>query len=310
MDLAEFKAIYWLEYLHRLWGRLIGVVFLAPFLYFLARVRIGRALGMRLAVVFCLGALQGVLGWYMVKSGLIDRPDVSQYRLTAHLGLALLLYGYMFWVALGLVAPRAAAAQRRRPSLALCGLILLIYCTALSGGLVAGLDAGFVYNNFPLMGGRLIPDGLWDLDPTLRNLFENITTVQFTHRLLALSTLAATLALWRWCLASGSTRRARRAAHGLAAAALLQVTLGVSTLLLAVPLPLALAHQGGAVLLLTAALWALHESRVPASQPGYSGSSLEVEREADERATRHTVDGRRGAREKGDKVVRMKWKRN
>ncbi len=262
MDLAGFKAVYRLEYLHRLWGRLLGVVFLVPFLYFLARGRINRSLGVRLGAVFALGAMQGALGWFMVQSGLVDRPDVSHYRLSAHLGLALLLYAYMLWVALGLIAPRRSDARARGPALALAGITLLIFCTILWGGLVAGLDAGFSYNTFPLMGGRWVPEGLWVLEPPLKNLFENITTVQFSHRLLGLSTLIATLTLWAWQLRSRLPTRVRLACHCLSAAALLQVALGISTLLLAVPLPLALAHQGGAMVLLSAALWTWHETLV------------------------------------------------
>ncbi|MGH8473272.1 MAG: COX15/CtaA family protein, partial [Gammaproteobacteria bacterium] len=152
MTLGEFKSIYWLEYLHRLWGRLIGIAFLVPCLYFTLRHRIGRALIPRLAMLFALGGLQGALGWYMVKSGLVDRPDVSQYRLSAHLGLAAFIYGYMLWVALGLLRPRTAAeGALPRYCFAVLGLV---FATLLSGGFVAGLDAGFAYNTFPLMQGQ------------------------------------------------------------------------------------------------------------------------------------------------------------
>ena len=145
-------------------------------------------------MLFALGGLQGALGWYMVKSGLVDRPDVSQYRLSAHLGLAAFIYGYMLWVALGLLRPRIAAegALSRYCFAVLC----LVFATLVSGGFVAGLDAGFAYNTFPLMQGQWIPDGLWLMQPFYRNLFENLITVQFMHRVLALASLLAVGLLW------------------------------------------------------------------------------------------------------------------
>ncbi|MGH8507442.1 MAG: COX15/CtaA family protein [Gammaproteobacteria bacterium] len=281
MTLGEFKAIFWLEYLHRLWGRLIGVAFLVPCLYFALRRRIGGTLIPKLAMLFALGGLQGALGWYMVKSGLVDRPDVSQYRLSAHLGLAALIYAYMLWVALGLLRPRIAAQGSRSNSRAGFGVLCLVFVTLLSGGFVAGLDAGLAYNTFPRMAGRWIPDGLWRLEPGYRNLFENLITVQFTHRVLALLSFSAILIFWRAGLRSAPPGRARLTLHGLAAAAALQVTLGISTLIFVMPLPLALAHQAGALVLLTMAIWTLHELRssplrsrsgFPARSPGSSGS--------------------------------------
>ena len=154
MDLTEFKKIFWLEYLHRLWGRLIGVAFFVPLIYFVARHRVDWRLGVKLGTLFVLGGLQGGLGWYMVKSGLAERPDVSQYRLSAHLGAALVIYGYMLWVALGLLFPEPQAPPGGRKlwwsSLA---VLALIFVTVLSGAFVAGTDAGFAYNTFPLMAG-------------------------------------------------------------------------------------------------------------------------------------------------------------
>ncbi len=257
MTLGEFKSIFWLEYLHRLWGRLIGIAFLVPCLYFALRGRIGRALIPKLALLFALGGLQGALGWYMVKSGLVDRPDVSQYRLSAHLGLAAFIYCYMLWVALGLLRPRTAAQGSF--SRAGLGVLCLVFATLVSGGFVAGLDAGFAYNTFPRMAGQWIPDGLWLLKPGYRNLFENLITVQFMHRILALASLLAVGFLWLAARRSALPARARRACHWLLGAAALQVTLGISTLIFVVPLPLALAHQAGALVLLTMAIWMLHE---------------------------------------------------
>jgi heme a synthase len=262
MTLGGFKAIFWLEYLHRLWGRLIGLVFLLPLFYFLVKGWIGKALLPRLIIMLVLGGLQGVLGWYMVMSGLVDRPDVSQYRLTAHLGLAFLIYGYIFWVALGLLHPQPHYGDWRGLRRAVGGLLGLIFITVLSGGFVAGLDAGFAYNTFPLMGGRLIPQGLFSLEPLPRNLFEDLTTVQFNHRSLAILSVLTTASVWIGSLTVSLPRRTRLALHTLMAAAVGQVALGIATLLWVVPLPLAVAHQAGALVLFTATLWALHELRV------------------------------------------------
>jgi cytochrome c oxidase assembly protein subunit 15 len=212
--------------------------------------------------MFVLGGLQGVLGWFMVKSGLVDRPDVSQYRLTAHLGAALLIYGYMLWVAFGLLAPDSRPTPRHLSRFA-AALVALVFLTALSGGLVAGLDAGFAYNTFPLMDGELIPEHLFPLKPLYLNFFEDVTTVQFTHRLLATSTATLVVVFWFAAAKAPLEGRARLATHALLVAAATQVTLGITTLLLIVPVPLAAAHQAGAVVLLSAALWAAFEVRQP-----------------------------------------------
>ncbi len=264
MTLAAFKSIFWLEYVHRLWGRAIGVVFLVPFLYFLARRRIDRALAPKLAAMFVLGGLQGLLGWYMVKSGLVDEPDVSHYRLTAHLGAAFLIYGYVFWVALGLLLrERGAAGDARLGGLRRFTLMLaaLVVVTVLSGALVAGLDAGFVYNTFPLMDGRLVPDGALAMEPALVNLFDNTITVQFDHRVLAVTVALLAVVAWLWSRRCAVGGRTAVAFHALLAAALLQVALGIATLLSVVAVPLAAAHQAGALVLFTAVLWVLHELR-------------------------------------------------
>ncbi len=261
MTLSEFKSIFWLEYLHRLWGRLIALVFLVPLVFFAVTGRVTRSLSLRLLFAFLLGGLQGALGWYMVKSGLVERPDVSQYRLTAHLGLALILYAYLLWIALELLLkPVSYPDSKTEPPRKTAFLTLaLIFLTALSGGFVAGLDAGFAYNTFPLMGGRLIPEGLFMMRPITRNFFENLVTVQFDHRVLAM----ALLVLIMWLYSQGSRmvlpRRIRFALGGLLAVALLQAALGIGTLFLRVPIPLALAHQGGALLLLSTGLWVAYE---------------------------------------------------
>ncbi|MEZ5541376.1 MAG: COX15/CtaA family protein [Pseudomonadota bacterium] len=252
MDLAGFKRIYWFEFSHRLLGRTIGTVFLLPFLYFLVRGRLGRPLAPRLAALFVLGGLQGLLGWYMVKSGLVDDPHVSQYRLSAHLGLALLIYAWMLHVALGLWhgAEQAlpAGARLRR---AVRSLLALVFITILSGGFVAGLKAGHAYNTFPLMDGHWIPQVIFMLEPWWHNFFENIATVQFDHRLLATLVFCSVCLLWFFGLRGTTAPPLRRGLHLLLAAVLLQVALGISTLLLYVPVPLAATHQAGAVLLLS-----------------------------------------------------------
>jgi cytochrome c oxidase assembly protein subunit 15 len=261
MSLADFKTIYWWEYVHRLWGRLIGVAFAVPFLYFLARGRLPRRLLMPLAGILLLGFAQGALGWYMVESGLADRVEVSQYRLVAHLALALAIYGVTLWIALGLPLdpPRASAAPIWRRAAEV--VIALIGLTILAGGFVAGLNAGLTYNSFPLMDGQFVPAGYAQLQPFVRNWFENIAAVQFDHRLLAITTAAAVLLLWLFGSRAALPRPARLALHALLTAAAIQFSLGVSTLLLVVPIPLAAMHQAGAVLLLTAAIVFRHGLR-------------------------------------------------
>jgi len=257
MNLAGYKEIFLLEYIHRVWGRLIGLIFLLPALYFLLKGKIRHSLRPKLVVMFILGGLQGLLGWYMVKSGLVDNPHVSQYRLTAHLTMAFIIYGYIFWTALGLFAPQQGAAAQdttilRRLSWTLTGLILT---TVMAGGLVAGLKAGFAYNTFPLMDGQFIPDGYAMLKPFYRNPFENIAAVQFDHRLLAETTLLFVIGLWWYARRCRLPRQGRIAFNLLLAAVLMQFTLGVSTLILVVPTWLAVMHQGGAMLFFIAALF-------------------------------------------------------
>lgn len=262
MTLAEFKNIYWWEFIHRLWGRLIGVVYAVPLLWFVLRGQVRGALAWKLGGIFVLGGLQGVLGWYMVQSGLVDRIDVSQYRLTAHLGLALLIYAATLWTALDLLRPGGAATPFGRAALALSALAFL---TMLAGGFVAGLDAGMTYNTFPLMDGRLVPAGYFDETPWWLNLFENVAAVQFNHRLLGIATLVAAIALA--VAGRSSAPRTRSLALATGFMALLQVVLGVATLLLVVPIPLAAAHQAGAVALLTLSLATAHAARAPAIRP-------------------------------------------
>ncbi len=258
MDLEGFKGIFWFEYAHRLLGRSIGMIFLLPMIYFWIRKKLDRPLVPKLVAMFVLGGLQGLLGWYMVKSGLVNAPHVSQYRLTAHLGLAFVIYAYVFWVAMGLLFPgdgdnnRQIDAGLRRLSYFISSLLFI---TVLSGGFVAGLKAGLAYNTFPLMGGRWIPEGFLNLEPVWRNFFEDIATVQFDHRVLA--TLMFTLITLFWFMARKVELlpRVRVGVHLFLLALFVQVTLGISTLLLYVPTDLAASHQAGALALFTLSLF-------------------------------------------------------
>jgi cytochrome c oxidase assembly protein subunit 15 len=260
MTVEGFKSIFWLEFIHRLWGRSMGVVFFLPFVIFLLKGWVTRPLIPRLILIFILGGLQGVLGWYMVKSGLIDNPDVSQYRLTAHFSAAVVIYGYMFWVALSLMKSLHGAVLH-----APAGLIRVtvfsavwIFITMMSGGFVAGLDAGLTYNTFPLMDGKVVPSGLANLSPWYLNMFENITTVQFNHRVLAEMTLVLIIGLWLAARKSNLPWVALQAFHALMIMTLVQIALGITTLLYVVPMSVAVLHQAGALLQFTLALWAVH----------------------------------------------------
>ncbi|MBI4185227.1 MAG: COX15/CtaA family protein [Proteobacteria bacterium] len=264
MDLAGFQGIYWLEYLHRLLGRTLGLAFLVPLVWFWARGQIGRDLWPKLFAIFVLGGLQGGLGWFMVASGLVDYPDVSAYRLTAHLGLAVAIFAWILWLALDLIEPRAPRlppAETRVLRRAGGATLALVVAAILAGGLVAGTDAGFAYNTFPLMGERLFPDGYALLEPFHLNLFENVVAVQFNHRLLAALAAAAILGLWLYARRRALPPRHARAVDALALAGAAQFALGVAALVLIVPVPLGAAHQGGALVLLAAALVLLHGLR-------------------------------------------------
>ena len=259
MSLDDFKSIFWLEYFHRLWGRIIGLAFLLPFFYFLLRGWISRSLASKLIFIFMLGMAQGVLGWFMVQSGLSDRPDVSQYRLTAHLAVAIILYAYLFWIALGELYDQTMEKSIISPNLRRLAVanFLWLFFTMLAGGLVAGLDAGFAYNTFPLMDGKLIPDGLFENSPVYINFFENIITVQFAHRLMAIVSVILVASLWWQARKEIASILDLWPFHVLITIVILQFFLGVATLLLVVPIHLAAGHQLGAFLSLTACLWAL-----------------------------------------------------
>jgi cytochrome c oxidase assembly protein subunit 15 len=213
--------------------------------------------------MFVLGGLQGLLGWYMVKSGLVDDPHVSQYRLAAHLGLAMLIYVFMLWTALGCLHRGDSAESRGRGSLVRLTMILAVavFVTMMSGAFVAGLKAGFSYNTFPLMAGKLVPDGMWSVTPAYLNLFENVTTVQFNHRVLAIATFLGVIVLWLVARRMNLSRTQRLWLHATAIAAVVQVALGISTLVMRVPVPLAALHQAGAMVLLTVLLCLAYDTR-------------------------------------------------
>ncbi len=260
MDVHAFKGIFWLEYLHRLLGRIIGLTFLLPAIYFFARGYIPARQWPKYLLMFVLGGLQGVLGWYMVKSGLVDVPHVSQYRLTAHLLAAFLIYAFMFWVAMGLLFPERLNDSPGwfKWSLALTALIST---TIFSGGFVAGLKAGKIYNTFPKMGEDWVPDGVLAMQPVWRNFFDNPVTVQLDHRILAIATLVAIIYFYTVARKVELPRRATIGVKALLHTAFLQVALGITTLVMAVPIFLGAVHQAVAMLLFTASLFVLHSLR-------------------------------------------------
>jgi len=256
--IGEFKEIFWLEFLHRLWGRLIGVVFALPLAWFWARGRLSPALKPRLVVMLALGGLQGALGWAMVASGLIDRPSVSHYRLAAHLLLAVALYAYAVWLILEL-GPQTERREERKTRRKATALIGLLIAALTWGALMAGLRAGTAHNTFPTMSGYWVPPGMFDLVPWWTNPFENGTTVQFIHRWLATLLVLGVLAM-AW--------RGRRPETAIAAAmALLQLGLGIATILSGVNIALAAAHQAGAVLLLTALIVVRYKATASPQRP-------------------------------------------
>ena len=263
MSIEDFKTIYKFEFTHRLWGRLIGFAFALPLLWFFWKGAVDRPLFYKLGGLFILGGLQGALGWFMVASGLVDRPDVSQYRLASHLTLAFALYGLIVWVALDLFAKdRPAAISTLDPLTRRLARVLPFFTlvTIGAGAFVAGINAGLIYNTFPLMDGQVIPEGLYAMQPWFMSAFEDATTVQFNHRVLAIS-LVILLAFTWWRARPAAAGRARRILNAMMAMGLAQAALGISTLVLQVPLSLALAHQAGALILFTLTVWFAHTQR-------------------------------------------------
>lgn len=268
MKVDDFKQIYWLEFIHRLWGRIIGAVFLLPFLWFLHKRAVDRLLAWKLGGLFVLGGLQGVLGWYMVASGLVDHPEVSQYRLAAHLFTALILYAALIWTALGQFR-RGRGDDETPPDRGFAsltaGVAAFVLVVMTSGAFVAGLDAGMIYNTFPLMDGALIPTDLYPMDAT--SIFEDIKTVQFNHRMLAITLVALVTVTWLRARRAALTEPARKLANVLLAVAYAQASLGIATLLTVVNIQLALTHQTVALILFTVALCLAHQVRAAGTAP-------------------------------------------
>jgi len=262
MTLESFREIFWWEYIHRVWGRLIGLVYALPFFWFLWRGTLPGWLKPHAWFLLFLGGLQGAMGWYMVESGFGARTDVSQYRLVLHLSLALVIYGYMLWLIFRITEqPPQRAARSATLGGWLRGLLVLAGLTVVSGGFVAGLNAGLIYNSFPLMDGHLVPEDYLSVSPFWLNWFETIAAVQFNHRLLATLTVVATAVLWLWSWRLPLRPNQRLAMHFLAAAVAVQFLLGIATLLAVVPISLAVLHQAGAIALLSFAVLAVYRIR-------------------------------------------------
>ena len=254
MSLAEFKQIFWFEYLHRMLGRLIGLMFFIPLMVFLLTGKVRASLKPHLFTLLFLGGCQGLMGWYMVQSGLIDRPDVSQYRLTAHLGLAIAIYAYIVWLAIGLFSPERQ--QREGATTSGFSIIGLVYLMILSGGFVAGTNAGLSFPTWPLMGDSFIPPALYR--DGIASAFEQVTTIHFNHRMLAYVTGVVLIFAAFHGLSKSGDKRLRLASILMLTAVCLQILLGISTVLSHVDITIAAGHQSGAVVLLTTVLFWVH----------------------------------------------------
>lgn len=268
MSLDEFKGIFFWEYLHRLLGRVVGLVLLVPLVVLAVRRRLTKSLVKKLAVAFALGGLQGFVGWYMVKSGLVNVPRVSHYRLATHLSLAFFLFSFLFWIFLGLRPASGESSQPRTAEIRTLarfsiGITAVLALQIVYGAFVAGMRAGYGFNTFPLMNGQFVPDGIFVLTPAWLNLFENPATVQFIHRMIAYLLVLTVSAFWWRVRRSGASPGQKRGAALMAVAVLGQFALGVSTLLLAVPVSLAVMHQAGAFVLLAAAVYTNFNFRAP-----------------------------------------------
>ncbi len=276
ITVAQFKEIFWLEYLHRLWGRLIGLAFALPMLWFFVRGRVPGWLKPRLVALLFLGGLQGAVGWIMVASGLQDLPAVSHYKLALHLVLAVGLYAYILWLAIGLLQRDASAAAPadRRIGRATDGLIALLFVVLTFGAFVAGLRAGQVHTTFPTMSGYWVPPGLLELSPAWLNFVATQTGTQFAHRWLAKLLVVLCIALWLWTHRANASPPVRRAATMMAAMTTIQLGLGIATILTGAQIALATLHQAGAVLLVSSLVLVLRRTR-PAqmARPGAVGGT-------------------------------------
>jgi heme a synthase len=278
MTLDEFKFIFFWEYLHRLLARAIGVVFLVPFVYFAARRYLNRPLALRTLALFALGGMQGVLGWLMVQSGLVDQPSVSHYRLAAHLSLAFVIFGACVWLARELRAPTATSVsvstgthRLMRRGLAVIGVLLAVQ--VVWGAFVAGLKAGLIYNTFPLMDGRLVPVYLLGPEASLRAFLDNPIAVQWAHRVLGTILGVAVVAFAAAVVRSDADAASRRLNVTLLTLVLVQYLLGVLTLLFFVPVSLGVIHQATAMIIFGVWVWWLQHlttveaTAAPAASP-------------------------------------------
>jgi len=263
MSLEEFKEIFWWEYGHRLLGRFIGLIFFLPFLFFLFRGYLTRTWKLKLSGLFMLGGLQAVVGWYMVKSGLVNDPHVSQYRLALHFGIALLLYVFMIWFMLDFLRSGAKRAINNispiKPYAAFSTCI--VFFMMITGAFVAGLKAGHIYNTFPNMGATFMPDNLLAISPAWKNIFENPATVQFIHRMMAYVVVTSVVLLIVKSIKNLSITGNDSAWLNIVVIGILlcsQVAFGIITLLNKVPVFWGVLHQGTAVALLTSLLFYWH----------------------------------------------------
>jgi len=258
-DLQDFKDIYFWEWLHRVLGRFIGVVFFIPFLYFLVRKQLSKPTIKKSIILLILGGFQGFLGWYMVKSGLVDNPDVSHYRLAAHLTTAFITFAYTFWVALDLIFPNKKEINKKIRNLIRFGLGILII-QIIYGAFVAGLDAGFIHNHWPMMNeGKFIHETVYiEQSPVYKNFIEGKSGVQFVHRMLAYLVALIIIIIWNKTIKLEITNYQKKAINFLLVMVGVQFLLGVLTIIMQVPVWLGVAHQVGAFVLLSIMTFALH----------------------------------------------------
>tara|TARA_R110002033_G_scaffold168988_1_gene209125 strand:- start:786 stop:1802 length:1017 start_codon:yes stop_codon:yes gene_type:complete len=258
-SIEEFKDIYFWEWIHRVIGRFIGLVFFIPFVYFLIKKRLSKSTIKKATILLIMGGFQGFLGWYMVKSGLVDRPDVSHYRLAAHLTTAFLTFAYTFWVALDLMFPDKKVIDKKLRNFIRISLVILVI-QIIYGAFVAGLDAGWIHNHWPLMGeGKWIHETVFiEQSPTYLNFLEGKSGVQFVHRTLAYLVAILILAIWYKANRLSLTSFQKKGINALLLMVCIQFLLGVLTLILAVPVWLGVLHQVGAFILLSAMTFTLH----------------------------------------------------
>ncbi len=266
MTLPEFKHIYWLEYIHRLIGRVAGVLFLVPLLCFAFTRVLPWKKALKLGAIFALGGLQGGIGWYMVQTGLIDNPHVSSYSLSLHLAMGFLLFGLVLWQTLSFSHSKITTGGFELPSpphylkIFACLVVTLISLQVIVGAIVAGLHAGFTYNTFPRMDGQWIPEGLWSQDTWYKNIFEDVATIQFIHRMMAYIVSLAVMLFW---IIGRNNPHIAHLLPILFSILVVQFLLGVLTLLFVVPIPLASLHQANALLLFGIAVTILHRLFIP-----------------------------------------------